>query len=143
MPDEQIIQMQALEIVKLKAQLAESQARECRMREQILTDLPLLRRYVSDMGPMHSNGCSLDDTCDCAAKPIHDAVQRMCCLDEALSASGPCPHAGEVERLRKLCGDATPWVRQISRFVRLSDYERDQQINLLDILEAAAEGREK
>ena len=131
-------------------------AHVCRMREQILADLPLLRRYVEWSGPIHAGNCPGDDTCACCAKPMHDAVQRMCCLDDALAASGPCPHreqacglaeviqwvlgerddlperqvgqglfwwrtelrdrlalvdshpcphAAEVERLRKLCGD--------------------------------------
>ena len=78
MPDEQIIQMQALEIVKLKAQLAESQARECRMREALERN--------------HEWHLTQDD-----CEPYQES-ELWGINTAALSASAPCPHAGEVDR---------------------------------------------
>jgi hypothetical protein len=41
-------------------------------------DIEMLRQYVEHMGSMHDEDCPLDDTCNCSAKPIHDAVNRIC-----------------------------------------------------------------
>lgn len=36
--------------------------------------LAALKAVVETYGPWHDEGCPCDDTCDCSAKPIHDAV---------------------------------------------------------------------
>jgi len=81
-------------IEDLRAQLAASQARECRMREAL-----------NEMfKPAHLDGCLwLDDhrmPCQCgSAERIRkwEADART-----ALSASAPCPHAADAERLKSL-----------------------------------------
>ena len=70
-------------IAELESQLAASQARECRMRAAVNKAMPMISHFV-----------------DSVSVEIAKEVRA------ALSASGPCPHAAEVERLRKLCGEA-------------------------------------
>lgn len=36
--------------------------------------LDALRLVVDTFGPWHDDDCPCDDTCDCSAKPVHDAV---------------------------------------------------------------------
>jgi hypothetical protein len=50
--------------------------------ENIQEDCKLLQKYVTAMGPMCDEDCPGDDTCECSAKPIHEAVNRLCDLGE-------------------------------------------------------------
>ena len=36
--------------------------------------LDALKAVVYEYGPWHDDDCPCDDTCDCSAKPIHDAI---------------------------------------------------------------------
>jgi hypothetical protein len=36
--------------------------------------LAALKAVVDQFGPWHDEDCPADDTCDCSAKPIHEAV---------------------------------------------------------------------
>jgi len=47
-------------------------------------DLLAALKAVTEMfGPWHDDDCPADDTCDCSAKPIHDAVNAAIARAEA------------------------------------------------------------
>lgn len=58
-----------------------------------------LRSYVEMAGSFHDAECPGDDTCDCTAKPMHDAVNALCALPEPVALSAP--DAGLVEAVRE------------------------------------------
>jgi hypothetical protein len=51
---------------------------------QCAADARHLQHYVAEMGLLDSaeSDCIHDDTCACDCRPVHDAVNRLCKLDE-------------------------------------------------------------
>ena len=57
------------------AELAQSFRDDIARVEQQRDELvAAIRTVVEQFGPWHDDDCPGDDTCDCSAKPIHDAV---------------------------------------------------------------------
>lgn len=108
--------------LRLRAEAAEAAA--CRMREALTTTFAELQsvQAAAALGGLSPR---------CYAGFGGTAKQ-------ALASAAPCPHAAEVERLLKLCGEAAPYVAGKKHRVFINDPEASKLEMELKI--AAAKG---
>jgi len=118
-------------IAELETRLAASEARECRMRgviDALCQDGEITedaRRQL--LAPLVGSG-------PCPHEAKAEARLKQFVTQVSMDHAAICKLTGEVERLRKLCGEAAEGL------VHFEDYPEDEAF--VAELEAAAEGRE-
>ena len=105
----------------------EAEAAACRMREAFTAILRITIDLLSD-NPGPKDSFSLFD------------ITKL--SNAALSATAPCPHAAEVGRLRKLCGEAAGEIEILANYRRGYSREKlaERNYDLATRLRAAKKG---